>query len=340
MSKPITLFRPRRLVTSDDGGTTIVKYSLPQPVPAPYDASQLDGTQRTFLVYIPSLQSICLKKLSEYPNQLHVLEATRIQYKPPEDDRDHDLLREVIPTYCHENAEQLSEEFLKTVDPRLWATLIQIYTDLPDSLRTYQLPLSDAHMPVLQDIPSTRHFSLITILELRSCPELNDSTVVELGQLHGLTALDLGATALTSHGLKALAKTLVKNSAHSRVLSGPWGLRMLSLRNCMKISDDALENLARFPLLSAVDLRGTCCTPTAYRKTLFSPSADETLYHPTPLRDALSALAHKSSTIYSHPEPFFIHIDKLAHQPTMPPPIRRPGPVRPRLDHPGFLQTS
>ena len=255
MSKPITLFRPRRSVTSDDGGTTIVKYSLPPPIPAPYEAGQPDDKQQDSLAYVPSLQSICLKKLSEYPNQLHVLEATRIQYKPPEDDGDHDLLREVIPTYYQENPEEPSSKFLETVDPRLWATLIQIYADLPDSFRTYRLPLSDVHLPLLQEIPNTPHFALITVLELRGCPELDDTTITELGRLHGLTALDVGATALTSYGIKALTKTLVKNPTHSKVFSGPWGLRILSVRNCMKINDEVLASLAQFPLLSAVGER-------------------------------------------------------------------------------------
>ena len=287
------------------------------------------------MCYVPSLQSLCVKILAQYPNQIHALESARLQYEPPENDGAHDLLRELIPAYRYDPETQ-DTDLLEMVDPRLWATLVQIYDSLPETFRTYQLPLSDTHLPLLQDVPCTPHFALITTLSIRGRSELDDSNIAELGQLHGLTALDVGATTLTPWGVKTLAKTLVKRTSGTRALSGPWPLRLLSLRDCMKINDEVLTSLAQFPLLSvigestfelttvtvhinvvAIDLRGTRCTTSAYRKTSFLPSADDSLYHPTPLRDALAALAKTSVTgsFYSHPEPFYIHINSLAHKP-------------------------
>lgn len=253
MSKPITLWRPQRAVASDDACTTIVKYACGQTAPAPYDLAR-DSAPRRPACYIPSLQSLCVNILAQYPNQLHGLESTRLLYKPPETKGDYDLLRELIPAYGSDPPTP-EHEIMKTVDPRLWATLVQIYTGLPAVFRTYELPLGDAHLPLLQEVPCTPNFALVTVLNLRACKEVDDDTIVHLGQLHSLVALDVGATVLTQWGLKKLAKTLLRrgeDDADSRPLAGPWSLRILRMRDCMNVDNTVLETLLKFPLLSVI----------------------------------------------------------------------------------------
>jgi hypothetical protein len=162
--------------TSDDAGTTISKSVHPPAVhqPGPYD-SQANVSR----VYVPSLAYFALKTLFEYPEQIHFLGSIRLRYQSPLSPLSYNVLRELIPFY-DPNDPNFN---LSGVDPRLWATLIQVFSDLPDTFRTYHIPLSDKHVPLLQQIPSSPHFSLITILELPSCPELTDNTIVELRYL-------------------------------------------------------------------------------------------------------------------------------------------------------------
>jgi hypothetical protein len=255
MSKPIILWCPQRSVSSDDSCTTIVKYSCStgKTAPAPYESDQTLAHSDS-ICYIPSLQSLCLKVLTEFPSQLHALESTRLLYKPPEHDGDYDLLRELISAYGTDPPIP-DQDILKTVDPRLWATLVQVYTGLPETFRTYEIPLADVHLPLLQEISSTAYFTLITVLELSGRRELHDDTVFNLGQLHSLAALDVSATTLSSWGVKTLAKTILNkplSSSSNQALSGPWSLRMLSLRNCRQVDDNALPSLLQFPLLSVI----------------------------------------------------------------------------------------
>ncbi|EKM55439.1 uncharacterized protein PHACADRAFT_208957 [Phanerochaete carnosa HHB-10118-sp] len=327
MSQRITLWQPRRSVTSDESCTTVVKYSYKNiAVRAPYETSQAASANGP-LAYIPSLQSLCIRILSEYPDQLHVLGPIRLPYHPPTAEGDRDLLRELISAY-QSDPPTSEHEILGTVDPRLWATLVQLYGGLPEHFRTYKIPLADPYLPLLQIIPSNPHFALVTVVELPACCELNDDTIVQLGQLHALTALDASATSLTSWGVRTLAKTLVKrvdSSLHSAALSGPWALRMLSFRHCIHIDKDVIPSLQLFPLLSVVDLTGTKYTRPVDRNTPFRPDGDPKLYHPASLFNALDTLDEISRvcqgvSIYPHPQPFLLHVDSLEH--------RRVSPLR------------
>ncbi|GJE95138.1 hypothetical protein PsYK624_113190 [Phanerochaete sordida] len=322
MSRPITLWHPIRSVTTDDSCTTVVKYSYKNTLatPAPYEAPHTAYTNNP-AVYVPSLQSLCINILSEYPDQLHIFGSTRLLYHSPQTEGEYDLLREVIPAYRSDPP--LSEsELLRSVNPRLWATLIQLYGGLPDFLRTYKLPLADPQLPLLQTIPSTHDFALITVVELPGCRELTDDTVVQLGQLHALTALDVSATSLTSWGVKTLAKTLMKRtepSSSATALSGPWGLRILFLHDCIHVDKEVLPCLQQFPLLSAIDLTGTRYTHTVDHDTPFRLDGDPGLYHPNSLFDALDALdemscVNQNTHIYAHTPPFRLHIDALEYK--------------------------
>lgn len=255
MSKPITLWQPNRIVASDEACTTILKYSCsaPRQTTPPYETAQSSHAQST---YLPSLKSMCIGTLMQYPNQLHVLGSTRLIYEPPAEAGDYDLLQELIPAYT-DGCELSDAQLLRLVDPRLWATLVQIYRDLPNMFRVYNVPLADRHVPLLQEIPSTPNFCLVTVLDLCGCREVADETVLPLRELHNLTALNLSATAVGSWGIRKLAKSLVKRNADdtdadTRPLAGPWGLRVLHLNGCSKVGDDVYAILAQFPLLSAV----------------------------------------------------------------------------------------
>ena len=247
MSRPITLWDHKRHAkqTTDDAGTTIIKSIIPSglPIPGPYEA------QTEPFVFVPSLTSLVITKLSEYPDQLHALEHIRLRYQAPSSRCSHDILRELIPGY-----EPDAPDFnLQKVDPRLWAALVQVFSDLPDTFKTYRIPLSDKHVPLLQRIPSTSHFTFVTILDLPRCKELTDNTILELKSLSSLCALDASETSLSGYGIKSLSMTLGwkdTNNNHLHEKRGPWGLRILNLRNCRNVNSDIFDCLRKFLLLS------------------------------------------------------------------------------------------
>ncbi|KAI0374851.1 hypothetical protein BV20DRAFT_1032912 [Pilatotrama ljubarskyi] len=251
-SKPIVLWTPKATLASDDACTTILQYKLP-PAPStirpPYQSPH-DSDPAVRLRYVPPLAYFCIKALAEYPDEVHSLGPARVRYQAPRSRTQFDILSALIPTYRPFDRD--SDAFdLSSVDPRLWAVLIQ-----------YTLPLSDVHVPLLQSIPSTQHFSLVTVLCLTRSRVLTDDTVLELRHLHTLAALDVSVTALGTWGVQRLAKSLAWSEAdESRAAGrrGPWGLRILDLRDCINIDDKVFYWLTRFPLLSV-----TCGAPYAH----------------------------------------------------------------------------
>jgi len=250
MSRPIILWDTRRHTsqTSDEAGTTISKSVHPPTVhvQGPYE-SETDDPR----VYVPSLLYFALKSLFEYPEQIHALGPLRLRYQVPSSSHLYDVLRELIPCY-----DPSDPDFsINSVDPRLWATIVQVFSDLPDTFRTYRIPLADKHVPLLQQIPSTPHFSLITILELSGCLELTDETIIQLKCLSGLCALDASGTELSTHGLKNLSRTLMwseDDNATIKERRGPWAIRILNLQNCMNIDNGIFICLPKFVLLSVI----------------------------------------------------------------------------------------
>ena len=250
-----------------------------------------------------SLVSLCIKALVPFVDQIHGL-PYRLHLRSA-------TLDELIPDPAH-------------VDARLWAVLIQIYDNLPTFLTSHK---TDTHLPLLQSIPSTPSFSLITLLELSSCPHLKDSTIVELRFIHTLTAFDAAQSTLSPYAIKTLAS-----------FTGLWQLRILSLRNCKSITDDAFPHFTKFPLLSVLgqfslsffpfylykfpDLRGTRCNTHIDGTSFpFHPSSQDLLYHPTPLKAALMTLHTLQSELYSSTNPWFLHINALRPRPTHRPKI-------------------
>lgn len=250
MSRRIILWDTLRHTsqTSDEAGTTISK-SVHHPLvhgPAPYE-SETDEPR----VYVPSLAYFAIKSLFEYPEQVHALGSLRLQYQTPSSALSYDVLRELIPFYDPSDPDFTLAE----VDPRLWATVIQVFSGLPDTFRTYRIPLSDKHVPLLQQIHSTPQFSLITILELPGCPELTDETIIQLKCLPGLCALDASATKLGTHGMKNLSRTLMwseDDGVTTRERRGSWAIRILNLQNCPNIDNGIFTFLPKFVLLSVI----------------------------------------------------------------------------------------
>lgn len=260
MSKSILLRDPTITITSDEAGTTVVKSVLPPPPnPGLYESRPLKPPRGP----PPSLAYFCVRALLECPEQIHRLEGIQIRYELPHTGPEQDILHALIPLYnplafvdgTHQQ-ESLDTAFRELnweeIDPRLWAVIVQVFSNLPNLFYLYATALSDKHLPLLQQIPSTTHFSLVTVLDLPGQPELTDNTITQLKNLHTLCAIDASCTSLSAHGIARLANTLTWADDASGERRGPWGLRMLRLRKCSNIKDDVLPHLAAFPLLSVV----------------------------------------------------------------------------------------
>ncbi|KAF9005640.1 hypothetical protein BDQ17DRAFT_1325144 [Cyathus striatus] len=326
----MVLFRPPHTQHTDDAGTTIIdtvhrSTSLPGPYaylrppsgtlhpasaptvalapgPGPSPASAPSHCQ------VPSLTAICIHLLFPHPHHLSSIAPLRLPHRP-----DLRLLHPLLPT--------LPAFVSAQVDPRLWATLVQLYDSLPASFATYSVPLQDIHLPLLQSIPSTSSFSLVTILELPACPELTDDSIVHLKFLHSLAAFDASHTALTNYAIMVLKSTLHLSHCPPPALPyrGPCSLRVLALRNCKAITNDA------------------CTTSVPFRFSLFwmytifcdfhpfQPAETASFYHPTSLSDVLDALASSSPAAFSSKNRYTLRVDRLYHLP----PFHLPRPVKP-----------
>ncbi|OJT06132.1 hypothetical protein TRAPUB_3067 [Trametes pubescens] len=305
--KAIVLWDPKAntKLASDDACTTIIQYELPRApstIRPPYQSPHPPDVK---LRYVPPLAYFCIKALAEYPDEMHALGAARLRYEAPRSHSQFDILSALIPTY-RSHGDTPGCFNLSLVDPRLWAVVIQAYEGLPSVFRQYTLPLSDAHVPLLQTIPSTKHFSLITILSLTRCRVLTDDTILELGRLHTLVAFDASVTGVSTWGIGRLAKSLdwcESEPGRPAERRGPWGLRLLDLRDCINVDDKVLLWLNRFPLLTVV-----AC-------------ADTHLFHPNPPSDVLDHLIESTDThkkpLFSHPKPFILNINALHHKPSI-----------------------
>ncbi|KAJ6596884.1 hypothetical protein DFH09DRAFT_1356996 [Mycena vulgaris] len=302
MPASIVLSAPTPAKSND---ASISKYILPPPyIPGPYTFNTPPAT----LSYLPSLAWFCLTKLALFPNQVNQIGPVRLTYHPPASDASYDILRALIPSLS------LSEFDWANVDPRLWATIVQIYDNLPAVFQCYPIPLADEHLQLLQSVKSTPQFSLVTILELPGCRELKDSNIFNLKYLHGLCALDASDTHLSSYAVKVLSETVSWGDDQTR--RGPWGLRILRLRNCRNIDSTICANLPPFQLLSILDVRGTQCRSDAFLPNFHpAPPEQQSLYHPTPLRLSM-ALLSSAGGLFSSPNVFTLHVNTLYHPAT------------------------
>ncbi|THH11855.1 hypothetical protein EW145_g403 [Phellinidium pouzarii] len=136
---------------------------------------------------VPRLAYFCIKALSDFPEQVYLLGSSRLHFS--KDSGGHNVLRSLFPTW------KTPDFSLLDIDPRLWATLVQVYANPPSLLSSYPIQLSDPHLQLLQQIPSTPDFTLVTILNLQRCNELSDNTILNLKQLHNLNLRDTRCSA-------------------------------------------------------------------------------------------------------------------------------------------------
>lgn len=214
-----------------------------------YEPGPYSSVQEHPFHYVPSSIYFYLRVLLQHPDQVHHAGPFQMAYTRPDNISNFDILTAMIPDVW------LPHFSMRNVDPRLWATLVQLYTGLPHVFSSYPIPLEDIHLPLLQRISNTRQFSLVTILELPFCPDLTDTNIQSLRALHTLTALDASATSLTTAGIQRLVETLLwtqpeGDEASSRI--GPWSLRILRLQGCRKIDSGVMQHLVKLPLLSVV----------------------------------------------------------------------------------------
>ncbi|KAF8587125.1 hypothetical protein K439DRAFT_1659241 [Ramaria rubella] len=273
---PILLNYAASTQSSDEAGTMITRRVLPGYNPGPYTHYLLPDHLKPpdTLYYVPSLQYFCVKSLCSNVDSINLGGFARLRYCPK---LHPSILKTLIPFFETDTR----DVDMKYVDPRLWGTLIQLYSQLPACFRTYTLPLSDTHLTQLQCIHPTADFTLITVLDLSARPEVTDDTIGALKLLTNLCVLDLSNTSLSSWGVKKLSMCLV-GTGHERI--GPWNLRVWSLRECGGVDESVNGALARFPLLTVVDLRGTSMKPYSHLTGFTSrpPTSHQAFYYPIP----------------------------------------------------------
>jgi hypothetical protein len=190
--------------------------------------------------YVPSLSYFLIRRISALPEELHAFASYRLFYEPQPDPTKEDILKAFM---------QDGE-----LDASTWACIIQLYSGLPSHMKSYRIPLHDARLSRLLRIPSTPHFTLITILELPGCPIFQkDENILQLKPLHNLCALDAGCSLTSPRALKMLASTL-QIDEDDGTRRGPWGLRILRLVECAYITKEIFESLSKFPLLCVLGM--------------------------------------------------------------------------------------
>ncbi|KAF8513968.1 hypothetical protein JB92DRAFT_178968 [Gautieria morchelliformis] len=311
---PILLQRAPTTQERDKAGIIVDKRVLPTYNPGHYTPKLLPGHVKPLgtLDYVPPLEYFCIKSLYLNVDLVDLGGLPRFPFHP---EAHMVWLRGLIPFFTFD----MRDVELKYVDPRLWGTLIQLYS-LPPVFHTYTLPLSDTHLTQLQAIRSTPDFTLITVLDLSSRCEITDETIGELKPLKNLCVLDLSLTGIGAWGVKKLSMCLVRKQDGRDERVGPWGIRIWSLRGCKKVDDSVKDALARFPLLSVVDLRDTAVTPLSHFPGFTSrPSSTHTaLYYPNPPLSWINGLSqtfpgcrifqsNKMDSLY------VLHINKLEY---------------------------
>ncbi|KAL5511673.1 hypothetical protein ACEPAH_4891 [Sanghuangporus vaninii] len=315
MAAPIILWNPELSVVreSDDAGNKIIRTTLPPPPSFAPSYRAYDPTQPRSFTRVPRLASFCIRVLSQYPEQLHQLGAIRLHFHPEQGGID-SVLRSVLPKWKTPNFSLLN------VDPRLWATVVQIYRNPPEILSSYLCHLSDPHVPLLNQIPCTPDFALLTVLDLAGSRNVTDDNILSLKVLHNLTALDLsGSYDLSSRGITSLSRTVAFNEVGEK--RGPWMLRILRLRSCRNVDKVIFNVLHSFPLLAVLDLRDTQCGIQDVKRPFFS--AEDNVFD-MPLIDAVKYLPEMHRFVFPTENPFILSLqeeplrstDRLAAQPT------------------------
>ncbi|KAK2466925.1 hypothetical protein APHAL10511_001183 [Amanita phalloides] len=239
---------------------------------------------------VAPLSLLCVELLSRSPHELHrVFGKLRLNwlYSPP----------------------------AALTDPCLWASFVQIYNHLPPTFISFSIHLLHLHLPLLQSIPQTPYFSLITLLDLPDCRHVTDAFARHLLHLHSLVALDISRATVSCNAIKHLAQTLTTNLIAPQPSHGPWPLRILRLHGCKNIDNTIFPYLLKFPLLCVLDLRGTQCIlrPTSLSLE-WTMSEDPSLFFPFSLSYAIDRLVHSAPRdLWSSPTAFRLLIDRFTN---------------------------
>lgn len=310
--KPIVLVPVRVRQAADRDTLSTIPNSIPLGL---YESDH--GLARK-VARVPPLAYFCIRKLIDYPDQVYGLGSHRIRSQPQ-------VLRALSPSAFGDiNA---ATRCLCKLDPRLWSVIVQVYSDLPRGLQNYHIPLGDRHLPLLQTIPSTPSFALITVLNLAG--RVSDETSHALKTLHGLCALDISGTSISHLGIRHFAPAITSEAPDR--LHGTRGLRILRLRRCPKITDQVIGAVSTFPLLAVLgsyrlqpfrqtthteaDLRGTSCDRDLDLGLFRRSSKGQRNLFQYSLQDALQQLRDSDShnVLFSNSDPFVIHINTEFH---------------------------
>lgn len=209
----------------------------PTPVPRGLYESVHSAGAPVHQGFVPPLAYFCIRTLIDDPDQVYSFGSRLIKCQP-------EVLHALSPsTFGDDNT---AIHCLCKLDPRLWSVIIQLYSGLPEGLRNYYIPLGDRYLPLLQTIPSTPSFALITVLNLARC--VSDETSHALKSLHGLCALDISDTSISHLGILHFAPAVTTDPSEQHY--GTRGLRILRLNKCSKITDRAIGAVSNFPLLA------------------------------------------------------------------------------------------
>lgn len=246
----ISLSSNPAIQSSDDSGLLISKRALPLYYHGPYTQDLLPYDKRALpsLDYVAPLEYYCIKCLLLHVDQLDLEGAPRIIFDMNARGQLR-LMKTLMPFF----SQRMRPSHMKFVDPRLWASLIQLFTHLPPAFRSYSLPLSDMYLPLLQIVKSSVDFTLITILDLSCETNLTDDTIGQLKPLTNICVLDISSTKVSTWGIKQLSMCLTRDEA-SGVRFGPWNIRILSMKDCRRIRDDVKPILQKFPLLAVIGM--------------------------------------------------------------------------------------
>ncbi|GJJ05833.1 hypothetical protein Clacol_000020 [Clathrus columnatus] len=298
---------------SDESGLIIKGRTFPLYHSGPYTTELLPHDKKTLSIldYVAPLEYYCIRSLFFNVDQLDLGEAPRVMYSGS--DSQLRLMKTLIPCFEHD----MQSCLMKYVDPRLWATLTQVMTNLPCAFRIYTLPLSDTHLSLLQNVKSSPDFTFITVVDMSRRMELNDETIGELKPLINLCVLDISGTEVTTWGIKKLSMCLTRDEAGGMTF-GPWKLRIWSMMNCIGIKEDVKSILPSFPLLSVVDLRGTSVTGhLSFSNFTSSPASNlHPCYYPYPTIswiDALCKMYPQDLFACRTEMPYILHVRELEY---------------------------
>ena len=231
--KPIVLV-PVRARQATDGDTGPV---IPNSIPLGLYESHHDAHTAARNQPVPPLAYFCIRTLTEHADQVYSLGSHRIRCQPQ-------VLRALSPSAFGDT--DATTRCLCKLDPRVWSIIVQVYSDLPKGFQNYHIPLGDRHLPLLQSIPSTPSFALITALNLTRC--VSDETSHVLKTLHGLCTLDISRTSISHLGIRHFAPTITSEPSDAHY--GTRGLRILRLCDCPKITNQIIDAVSNFQLLA------------------------------------------------------------------------------------------